>query len=632
MGNGATSLVKLTRMAAALFTLAALLGTAGAATTVADDTYPLLFPVAGENSYTDTWGAPRSEGRSHKGADIFAEKGTPVVAAASGRIIKVAVGERAGRYIVIEHDDGWKSYYMHLNNDTPGTDDGLGGAPVAGIHVGAQVTAGDVLDYVGDSGNAEGTSSHLHFELHRPDGTAVNPTPALRAAQYGPSLEVQTFASAPTAAYAAYEATGTTFVGHVDPGGGFAAGIALNGDTAFLGTWGRPEACPASGVRIIDVSDPAAPVVLGSVADGEEFPDTSADGVWAGSVENDFFTGDLLVTSVRLCDTSERSRRGDSFRGLAIYDVTTPADPALLGTLHSGEYTQGANNVTGAVNAEGQLLLSVAVMQSFIHTDGVTGDWRLIDATDPTSPAPLADWDYRERFPVDSAQPDPREDVNLHVHDSWLAADGSAAWVSAWDGGVVMLDLEDPAAPVEAAHIPTPTGGAGNAHSVAYDPETGLLIRNDEDLEWRPDDESDLPTWGAQTLFDASDLSSVVPVGSYRAPNTDFEDGKPVAPGYFSAHEVMLYGDIEYVSWYSDGLRIVDVSDPSAPIEVGSFVPPPTADPQRHFLGQGRGSDFAMVWSVKVHEGLIFLSDMNTGLWIVQLGNGAEAMAASDAL
>ena len=146
--------------------------------------YPIVFPVAGEVRFTDTWGAPRSGGRTHKGVDMMADKMVPVLAAAAGTVGWIH-DEQGGNCcdMALEHDDGWESWYIHLNNDTPGTDDGLGWGFAEGIEKGVHVEAGQLIGYVGDSGNAEWSSSHLHFELHGPDGVAVNPYPHVLAAQ-----------------------------------------------------------------------------------------------------------------------------------------------------------------------------------------------------------------------------------------------------------------------------------------------------------------------------------------------------------------------------------------------------------------------------------------------------------------
>lgn len=151
-----------------------------------ESTYSLVFPVQGTHSYTDTWGAARSAGRSHAGTDILADKMTPVVAAASG-VVGWMHDELGGRCCAMEilHDDGWSSWYIHMNNDTPGTDDGLGWGFAEGMATGVRVEAGQIIGWVGDSGNAESTVSHLHFELHDPSGTAINPYSALLASQSG---------------------------------------------------------------------------------------------------------------------------------------------------------------------------------------------------------------------------------------------------------------------------------------------------------------------------------------------------------------------------------------------------------------------------------------------------------------
>ncbi len=169
-----------------LLVTALLLSVAAAPPGVAEEGFRLVyFPHKDtESTFTNDWGDPRPGGRRHKGTDIMADKHSEVVAVADGFVIAMREGPRSGYYVRIQHQDGWQSWYMHLNNDSLGTDDGAGGVEGAyppGLHVGMYVPAGTVVGYVGDSGNAEGGSSHTHFEL-RKGGRAVNPYPYLAEA------------------------------------------------------------------------------------------------------------------------------------------------------------------------------------------------------------------------------------------------------------------------------------------------------------------------------------------------------------------------------------------------------------------------------------------------------------------
>jgi hypothetical protein len=138
---------------------------------------PLVFPVLGGVQWSDTWGAPRGGGsRKHEGQDLMAPKMTFVLAATEG----VFYGTN------LLAPDGYQTHYLHLNNDTPGTDDGKGGnryyyAP--GVYLGMRVYAGQHIAYVGDSGNAENVGSHLHFELQHPQYGVYNAAESLRIAR-----------------------------------------------------------------------------------------------------------------------------------------------------------------------------------------------------------------------------------------------------------------------------------------------------------------------------------------------------------------------------------------------------------------------------------------------------------------
>lgn len=146
----------------------------------------IVFPVIGDVSYTDTYDAPRSGDRIHHATDLMGPKMLELVAASDGTITFITIPEASYGYMLrITADDGWVYSYVHINNDTPGTDDGqadLSDVFGPGIREGARVTAGQLVGYLGDSGNAEATAPHLHFEMKDPAGNQVNPYESLNQA------------------------------------------------------------------------------------------------------------------------------------------------------------------------------------------------------------------------------------------------------------------------------------------------------------------------------------------------------------------------------------------------------------------------------------------------------------------
>jgi murein DD-endopeptidase MepM/ murein hydrolase activator NlpD len=131
----------------------------------------LQIPVAGVHPerLESSFGAPRSGGRKHQGIDIFAHRGTPVVAAAPGRVVRVGHNHLGGRVVWVAGGGARLYYYAHLNSFS--------------VVEGTTVEAGDEIGRVGNSGNAVTTPPHLHFGIYpaRRLFRAVDPAPLLKS-------------------------------------------------------------------------------------------------------------------------------------------------------------------------------------------------------------------------------------------------------------------------------------------------------------------------------------------------------------------------------------------------------------------------------------------------------------------
>ncbi|HEX8480125.1 MAG TPA: M23 family metallopeptidase [Telluria sp.] len=132
---------------------------------------PAMLPVpvegVGVRALRDTWDAARSEGRTHEGIDIFAKRGTPVLATTEGIVAQVGTNRLGGLVVWVIGPGGQRHYYAHLDR-------------YADVEAGLRIQPGQVLGYVGNTGNAENTPPHLHYGVYDVGG-AINPYPLLRA-------------------------------------------------------------------------------------------------------------------------------------------------------------------------------------------------------------------------------------------------------------------------------------------------------------------------------------------------------------------------------------------------------------------------------------------------------------------
>ncbi len=122
---------------------------------------PILLPLPVDRSHAmaihDSWQAPRSGGRRHEGIDIFVPEGTPVRSTTTGLVARVGSNRLGGNVVWTLGPGGQRHYYAHLQR-------------FAGIHAGQVVAAGEILGYVGRTGNARGTPPHLHYGIYVASG------------------------------------------------------------------------------------------------------------------------------------------------------------------------------------------------------------------------------------------------------------------------------------------------------------------------------------------------------------------------------------------------------------------------------------------------------------------------------
>lgn len=377
-------------------------------------------------------------------------------------------------------------------------------------------------------------------------------------------------------------------VGAYDPGtAGFnAMAVGLDG-VAYLGSWGSSSQCLGLGVRMLDASDPTEPIPIGTIAD---YPGTTAEHLAAVHFSSSAFTGNVLFVGIQRCVAASGA---DS--GLAVWDVTDPTNPTELAFLSTGRGARGVHEFTVG-QRDGRWYAYLAVPNSEI-SDG-RGDLRIVDVTDPRQPAEIANWGARRDagLPVGAGSqcaPECRGGVpQAFLHSVALSADGRTAYLSYWDLGVIILDVTDPTTARWLGRFVEPARAEGNTHSVSIAGKLALVA-----------DETFGPPWGHLRLVDVQDPSSPVQVGAFETP--DSAAGTSGEQFAYTIHNPLADDrdpNRAYLAWYADGVRLVDISDASQPVELASWVPPQAP----------------MVWNVAFMGDLLLVGDINNGLVILR--------------
>jgi hypothetical protein len=410
---------------------------------------------------------------------------------------------------------------------------------------------------------------------------------------------------------------------------GFNGDVWKHGSYAYVGHWGfadwatgNSRFCPSppdSGVAVIDVSNPANPTRAATL---QNPTGTSAEDVVVYTAKYGPYAGrDIAASGIQWCGGDRRDPA--AIHGLMLWDVTKATQPKQIGFLDTGCCTRGVHEFEIENRDDLGRTFAYATVPAGSYPDPLNasgvrdaqgkGDFRLIDITNPASPFEVSTWKVQQAggpFAAQGCDPD-----GNYGHGADPSADGKSVFLSYWDSGYIQLDLTNPANPVYVKRAAYPANADGDGHSSQYDERRQLLFSADEDF-CKTSGSGIEKGYGYGRVWDFS-KNPPVQIGSFKTPRSLGTDDQ--GAGDFVIHNNFLVGNTVYSSWYSDGVQVWDVSNPRNVQRVAYFVPPATENPVKPSQ-RGVLTNTTQVWGVVVDEatGLVYASDMNSGLWILR--------------
>jgi hypothetical protein len=421
-------------------------------------------------------------------------------------------------------------------------------------------------------------------------------------------------------------------VGHNDLGmRGFNADVWVHKGYAYVGQWGfgdwaggsKDRFCPAgsnTSALILDVRVPSNPQVVGRL---QNPPNTSIEDIVVYTAQYGPYKGhEIAAGGIQTCTDSLFDPSVS--HGLMLWDVTNPAEPIQLAYFNTGCCAQGVHEFEVEPRTDLRRTFAYATVPTSRYPDSTSpsgyldrngyGPFRLIDITDPAHPFQVSDWGIQDIGGPFYAGQGCEADPN-YGHGAEPSEDGKLVFLSYWDSGFIALDLTNPAQPVYKGRTIYPANADGDAHSASYDDTRKLLFSADEDF--CKTGQGIEKGQGYLRVWDYSNLAAPVQIGSFRTPNSS--GSKDQAAGDYSIHNALVVGTDIYMSWYSDGIRVADASNPTALREVAYFVPASVNNPVKPSQ-RGVLTNAPEIWGVAYDEttGLIYASDMTSGLWILR--------------
>lgn len=318
------------------------------------------------------------------------------------------------------------------------------------------------------------------------------------------------------------------------------ADVWVHEDYAYVGTWAFP--CTGRGVKIIDVSDPGAPRVIGSAAARQG---TSAEDVVVRKVQTASFVGDLMVVGIQRC--GQQGGPGAAY-GAEFWDVTNPRHPRRLSEFATSTGGGGVHELD-LIQRGGSVYAALASPFNEWFDPTQQGDVLIVDVTDPRKPSLVSEWGVVENSPP---QPGPFYGQGsfgaTFAHSVRFSDDGSSLYASYWDRGLITLDVSGTkiAAPTEVIATRYPADADGDLHSMV--PYGNYLLTNDEDFDPRSPAHI---TYGTDGFGVASESPAAPPL---------WDVGPITAPVFKAANEGCDSSDYE-------GIQLGDIAVVQTPFD-----------------------------------------------------------------
>ena len=374
--------------------------------------------------------------------------------------------------------------------------------------------------------------------------------------------------------------------------------VVVHGTHAYLGSYGTHSGgCEGSGVRVFDLRRPRRPLRVATFAaagSAAALAGTYTDQVRVAHVRTRRFRGTLAAVGFQRCRPPS-----DGFQGFGLYDVTRPARPRRL-ALFDVAPAPGAHELWLHARGDRAYAFLTLPRSELVTSEGsVPGrpDLRIVDVSDPRRPREVGAWgiwsDLGVRPRVDS---DPNA-PNDFAHSVITNRAGTRAFVSYWDFGTVILDVTRPSRPRFLGRT-EPPGGDANAHSAALAGGERVLVETQEHGSF-----FGIRAGGYPHLYDVSRPRRPVFLSRYAPPGTETT----------TVHDPKARGTQAFLSWYEQGVAVVDVSQPASPRPVAHFVPP--------------DAEGAFVWGVALGRDYFVASDVGTGLWVLDVRCSVPALS-----